>query len=303
MTRCAVLAYFTPMSFANVPAMELAEVLAGIAPAGINRFIFECGGSEAVETAMKLAKHYHYYRGDKGRFKIMSRRGAYHGVNGMGLRALGTVMPMRQVMEPLTPGAAFIESPYCYRCPHHLTPQNCDMMCARELARIVEFEGPEQFGVYRRAHSTSLRRIEAARGILAHHSRHLRPLRHSAHHRRGHLRVRPHREDVRDGTLRRQTGHDHHGQGTHQRLCAFGRRGVHRQGDGTHRGLQPPAHLREPPGSLRRRGEKHRDPQTRPPGGKQRGHGGLFPGRAEEPSGASICRRSPRHRPLVGDRS
>ena len=142
------LAYFTPMAFANVPAMELAEALAGIAPAGINRFTFECGGSEAVETAMKIAKHYHYYRGDKGRFKIMSRRGAYHGVNGIGLRALGTVMPMRQVMEPLAPGAAFIESPYCYRCPHHLTPQNCDLACARELARIIEFEGPEQVSAF-----------------------------------------------------------------------------------------------------------------------------------------------------------
>ncbi|HSM89709.1 MAG TPA: aminotransferase class III-fold pyridoxal phosphate-dependent enzyme, partial [Desulfobacterales bacterium] len=142
------LAYFTPMSFANVPAMELAETLAGIAPEGINRFTFECGGSEAVETAMKLAKHYHYYRGDKGRFKIMSRRGAYHGVNGIGLRALGTVMPMRQVMEPLAPGAAFIESPYCYRCPHHLTPSNCDLLCARELARIIEFEGPEQISAF-----------------------------------------------------------------------------------------------------------------------------------------------------------
>jgi adenosylmethionine-8-amino-7-oxononanoate aminotransferase len=142
------LAYFTPMSFANVPAMELAEGLARIAPEGIRRFAFECGGSEAVETAMKIAKHYHYFRGDKGRFKIMSRRGAYHGVNGIGLRALGTVMPMRQVMEPLAPGAAFIESPYCYRCPHHLSPQNCDLACARELARIVEFEGPEQVSAF-----------------------------------------------------------------------------------------------------------------------------------------------------------
>ena len=142
------LAYFTPMGFANVPAMELADVLAKIAPKGINRFTFECGGSEAVETAMKIARHYHYYRGDKGRFKIMSRRGAYHGVNGIGLRALGTVMPMRQVMEPLAPGAAFIESPYCYRCPHHLAPQNCDMACAHELARIIEFEGPEQISAF-----------------------------------------------------------------------------------------------------------------------------------------------------------
>ncbi len=142
------LAYFTPMGFANRPAMELAEVLAGVTPEGINRFIFECGGSEAVETAMKIARHYHHYRGDKGRFKILSRRGAYHGVNGIGIRALGTVMPMRQVMEPLAPGAAFIESPYCYRCPHHLTYPNCDLACAREMTRILEFEGPEQFSLF-----------------------------------------------------------------------------------------------------------------------------------------------------------
>jgi len=142
------LAYFTPMSYANVPAMRLAEVLAAITPADINRFTFECDGSEAVETAMKLAKHYHYYRGDKGRFKVLSRRGAYHGVSGIGIRALGSVLPMRQMMEPLAPGAVFIESPYCYRCPHHLSPQNCDIACAREMARIAEFEGPEQFSVF-----------------------------------------------------------------------------------------------------------------------------------------------------------
>lgn len=142
------LAYFTPMQYANLPAMELADRLAGIAPDGIEKFIFECDGSEAVETAMKIARHYHYYRGDKGRFKVISRRGAYHGVNGLGVRALGTVVPMRQIMEPLAPGAVFIESPYCYRCPHNLTYPACDMACARELARVIEFEGPDQVSAF-----------------------------------------------------------------------------------------------------------------------------------------------------------
>lgn len=142
------LAYFTPMGFGNVPAMQLADKLAEITPDGIERFIFECDGSEAVETAMKLAKHYHYYRGDKGRFKVISRRGAYHGVNGIGIRALGIVMPMRQLMEPLAPGAAFIESPYCYRCPHKMSYPSCDLFCAKELARIIEFEGPEQISMF-----------------------------------------------------------------------------------------------------------------------------------------------------------
>lgn len=80
----------------------------------------------------------------KQRFKIVFRRGAYHGVTSMALRALGTVLPMRHTMEPLTPGSVFVESPYCYRCPLHLHYPDCDLACARDVARIIEFEGPDQ---------------------------------------------------------------------------------------------------------------------------------------------------------------
>ena len=139
------LAYFTPLMFANEPAIKLAEVLSEIAPGAINQFTFECDGSEAVETAMKLAKHYHYFKGDKGRYKVLSRKGAYHGVNGIGVRALGSVVPMRHMMEPLAPGSVFAESPYCYRCPYHLIYPDCDIVCARNIEHIIEFEGPEHF--------------------------------------------------------------------------------------------------------------------------------------------------------------
>ena len=142
------LAYFTPMMFANEPAIKLAEVLSEITPGAINHFAFECDGSEAVETAMKLAKHYHYFRGDKGRYKILSRKGAYHGVNGIGVRALGSVLPMRHMMEPLAPGSVFAESPYCYRCAYGLIYPDCGIACAHRIERIVEFEGPEHFSVF-----------------------------------------------------------------------------------------------------------------------------------------------------------
>jgi adenosylmethionine-8-amino-7-oxononanoate aminotransferase len=139
------LAYFTPLMFANEPAIKLAEVLSEITPGAINHFTFECGGSEAVETAMKLAKHYHYFKGDKGRYKILSRKGAYHGVNGIGVRALGSMVPMRHMMEPLAPGSVFAESPYCYRCPYDQTYPDCGIVCARDIENIIEFEGPELF--------------------------------------------------------------------------------------------------------------------------------------------------------------
>lgn len=142
------LAYFTPMQHATVPAIKLAGKLAQISPGKINRFVFDCDGSEAVESAIKLARHYHYYRGEKARYKIISRRGAYHGVNGIGLQALGTVLPMRQIMEPLAPGSVFVESPYCYRCPYLLSYPGCDLLCARDLARIIEFEGPELISAF-----------------------------------------------------------------------------------------------------------------------------------------------------------
>ncbi|NIQ38013.1 MAG: aminotransferase class III-fold pyridoxal phosphate-dependent enzyme [Proteobacteria bacterium] len=142
------LAYFCPSQFSNLPAMELAEVLAGLAPGKINKFFFVCDGSEAVESAIKLARHYHEYNGEKKRNKIISRRGAYHGSTGGALRALGTVLPMRQIMEPLTPGTVFVESPYCYRCPLHLSYPECDVACARDIARIIEFEDPEQISAF-----------------------------------------------------------------------------------------------------------------------------------------------------------
>lgn len=135
--------YFSPFGYANEPALELANLLARITPGDINRFTFECSGSEAVESAMKLAKHYHYFRGNKACFKVISRKGAYHGVNGYGVRALGTVMPMRQMMEPIAPGAVYVEPPYCYRCPYELLYPDCDLKCARDIERVIEFENPE----------------------------------------------------------------------------------------------------------------------------------------------------------------
>lgn len=142
------LSYFTPMRFANIPSSKLAEELAEITPESINRFTFVCDGSEAVETAIKLARQYHFYRGDERRHKIISRRGAYHGVTGGALRALGTVLPMRQIMEPLTPGTVFVDSPYCYRCPLHLSYPTCDIACAKDVERTIEFEDPAQVSAF-----------------------------------------------------------------------------------------------------------------------------------------------------------
>lgn len=144
---CA-LSYFTPMQFANVPAIQLADTLSSISPGKINHFLFVCDGSEAVEAAIKVARHYHAFKGSQKRYKMISRKGAYHGATGGALRVLGTVLPMRQIMEPLAPGTVFVESPYCYRCPLHLTYPDCDIACARDIERAIEFEAPDQISAF-----------------------------------------------------------------------------------------------------------------------------------------------------------
>ena len=140
--------YFTPMQFTNRPAMSLANVLGEIAPGRIKKFFFVCDGSEAVESAIKLARHYHFFKEDKRRYKIISRRGAYHGVTSGALNVLGTVLPMRQIMEPLAPGTIFVDSPYCYRCPVHLSYPDCEVACARDVERIIQFEDPTQISAF-----------------------------------------------------------------------------------------------------------------------------------------------------------
>lgn len=172
--------YFTPMQYGNPRVIELAQDLADLTPGDINHFLFVCDGSEAVESALKLAKHYHHYRGERWRFKVISRRGAFHGVTGGALRVLGSVLPTRQMMEPLPPGSIFAESPYCYRCPLHLTYPACDIACARDVERLIEFEDPTQvmafigepiqqfFGAYRppREYWSIIREICDRYGIL-----------------------------------------------------------------------------------------------------------------------------------------
>jgi len=138
------LCYFSPMQFSNPPAIELAAKLAQILPGDLNEVFFASSGSEAVESALKLAKQHYYYRGEQKRYKVIARRGAYHGQTMGALSILGSVTPMRQVMEPGVPGTVFVDPPYCYRCPwgRRSCPE-CGVLCAEAVKTTIEFEYPE----------------------------------------------------------------------------------------------------------------------------------------------------------------
>src|SRR5207248_3601533 len=87
------LPFYTNWSYAHPRAIELAAEIASLAPGDLNRVFFVSGGSEAVETAWKLARQYHDARGER-RWKAISRRLAYHGTT-MGALSINGVTPLR----------------------------------------------------------------------------------------------------------------------------------------------------------------------------------------------------------------
>src|SRR5204863_8328695 len=97
------LGFFTNWSYAHPPAIELAARVAALAPGDLNRVFFTSGGSEAVESALKLARQYHKLTGHPNKTKVIAREIAYHGTSLGALAATG-ITGLRAPFEPLMPG-------------------------------------------------------------------------------------------------------------------------------------------------------------------------------------------------------
>jgi adenosylmethionine-8-amino-7-oxononanoate aminotransferase len=132
------LGFFTNWSYAHPQAIELAARIAGLAPGDLNRVFFTSGGSEAVESALKLARQYHKLRGALNKTKVIARDVAYHGATLGALSATG-ITPMRTPFEPFTPGGCHVPNTNLYRLEPGYGVENL----AESVARRIEFEGPE----------------------------------------------------------------------------------------------------------------------------------------------------------------
>ena len=136
------LPFFTNwVGFATPPSLELSERLARLVPIDVGRIFFVGGGSEAIETALKVARQYHRLRGEPTRHKFVTRRSAYHGTT-LGALSVNGSASLRQPFEPLLPGCLRAPTPYEYRCPY-CTGGPCTLTCADEVDRIIASEGSE----------------------------------------------------------------------------------------------------------------------------------------------------------------
>jgi adenosylmethionine-8-amino-7-oxononanoate aminotransferase len=132
------LGFFTIWSYAHPPAIELAARVASLAPGDLNRVFFTSGGSEAVESALKLARQYFHLKGKGNKHKVIAREIAYHGTSLGALSATG-ITGLRQPFEPLTPGGCHVPNTNLYRLPAGVP----DTDLAEAIAERIEFEGPD----------------------------------------------------------------------------------------------------------------------------------------------------------------
>jgi adenosylmethionine-8-amino-7-oxononanoate aminotransferase len=132
------LGFFATWSYAHPPAIELAARIASLAPGDLNRVFFTSGGSEAVESALKLARQYHKLTGKPNKYKVIAREIAYHGTSLGALSATG-VTGLREPFEPLTPGGHHVVNTNVYRLPHGLSESDL----AEAIGEKIEFEGPD----------------------------------------------------------------------------------------------------------------------------------------------------------------
>ena len=134
--------YSTFRGTSNDVAIELSyELSEFFEPDGMSRAFFTSGGSDSVETALRLARQYHKLRGEAGRTKFLSLKKGYHGTHIGGASVNGNAN-FRMAYEPLLPGCFHIPAPYTYRNPFNETdPEKLAHLCVQALEDEITFQG------------------------------------------------------------------------------------------------------------------------------------------------------------------
>jgi adenosylmethionine-8-amino-7-oxononanoate aminotransferase len=144
--QAQALAYYPIWSAAHPAAVELAVRLADLAPGDLNRVFFTSGGSEAVESAWKLARAYFRAIGQPGRTKVVARHQSYHGTT-MGALSITGLPAIRTPFEPLVPGVVHVANTNRFRpaFPPQITDddERFAAACAGAIEDAIVYEGPD----------------------------------------------------------------------------------------------------------------------------------------------------------------
>jgi len=135
--------------FGNTYTIECAELLSKITPGDLNHFHFVSGGSEATDTAIKIARIYWHHKGMGTKQKIITLNTSYHGQTGISTytsRMLQGALQRGYGSEP----SGYLRVPgfFCNRCQFDAKYPDCDMLCARFLRSVIESEGADSIAAF-----------------------------------------------------------------------------------------------------------------------------------------------------------
>jgi adenosylmethionine-8-amino-7-oxononanoate aminotransferase len=140
--QAQTLAYASASRATTLPTIQLATLLARLTPGDLSTVLFSSGGSEAVESALKITRQYHTLRGEPERYKVIARRGSYHGATYGAMSASGAPQSVDPYYSPLVPGAFTVSAPYCYRCDYRKTYPACEVYCVDAIEDLIVYENP-----------------------------------------------------------------------------------------------------------------------------------------------------------------
>ncbi len=126
----------------TVPLIRLAKKLAELMPGDLSVSFFVNSGSEANETALKMARQYHLHQGRPHRYKVIARRHSYCGTTLGGVSASG-IPWFREYFEPLLPGYVFAPAARCCNCELRQKHPECNLACLHAVEELIRWEGPE----------------------------------------------------------------------------------------------------------------------------------------------------------------
>ena len=148
--QASKIAFAHTSQFHSASAEKLAGRLLKLAPDNFHdggRVYFTSGGSEATETAIKMARQYYLERGDAKRFRVVSRRQSYHGST-LGAMSVSGNVARRAPYRPLLAEWGHIAPCFCYHCPFQIKFPECGLACAEDLNSFLQQDDPESVAAF-----------------------------------------------------------------------------------------------------------------------------------------------------------
>ncbi|OIQ00516.1 aspartate aminotransferase family protein, partial [Candidatus Wirthbacteria bacterium CG2_30_54_11] len=146
--QASQIAYLHSSRFTSQPALDLATKVAKWTPGDLKYTYFVSGGSEAVETALKMARQYFVERdGRTSKYKIISRWVSFHG-NTLGALSVTGKPGLRKIYDPMLIPFPHTHSVHCARCESGMKRESCSLECAQALETTIKREGSENIAAF-----------------------------------------------------------------------------------------------------------------------------------------------------------